>query len=177
MPDSNRARIQKVVKTEAGKKCQDVTILEQAVDIVRETHSKSDVCLTRSELEEEALLLLIQEFEKQQTTSSPDEKPRKRLPGLDVSIKRDEALAGSSGGSQCRLSVDAEIQEILTSSSESNTKQDQKLKYQCFQDNDVLVQVLMDESESRICRVRYPNRCYIFKLNAFKGQIVLFGKA
>ena len=28
-----------------------------------------------------------------------------------------------------------------------------------------------------ICRVRYPNRCYIFKLNAFKGQIVLFGKA
>ena len=149
MPDSNRARIQKVVKTEAGKKCQDVTILEQAVDIVRETHSKSDVCLTRSELEEEALLLLIQEFEKQQTTSSPDEKPRKRLPGLDVSIKRDEALAGSSGGSQCRLSVDAEIQEILKSSSESNTKQDQKLKYQCFQDNDVLVQVLMDESESR----------------------------
>ena len=95
------------------------------------------------------MLLLIQEFEKQQTTSSPDEKPRKRLPGLDVSIKRDEALAGSSGGSQCRLSVDAEIQEILKSSSESNTKQDQKLKYQCFQDNDVLVQVLMDESESR----------------------------
>eukprot|EP00435_Cladocopium_sp_Y103_P053580 s278_g17.t1 len=149
--DSNRARIQKVIKTEAGKKCQDVSILEQAVDIVRETHSKSDVCLTRSELEEEALLLLIQEFEKQQQQQSSNtaEKPTKRKPGVDVSINRDKESAGSSGGSQSRVSVDVEVQEILTSSTEISAKQDQKIKYQCFQDNDVLVQVLMDESESR----------------------------
>ena len=110
--------------TEAIKsnKCNDVALLDDAVDLVRSMHANANVVLTSAELEEEAVLLLVRELQKQKSGTQP-------------------TLAGSGTTAGNAAEKADEVQQLLSNAPK------RKQKYACFEDDSAFLQQVLKQPD------------------------------
>ena len=146
---SKHNQIQQAMRTEQGKRCADIDVLEQAVELVRRSHAKAEF-MTQSELEEEAILLLISEVGRQQEKAKKDP-PSKTTKQQTQKVPGGEKASGSTGAvSNPKASADDnEVLAILKRSEEDKQKHDSEVKRKCFEDHQVLIQALVADAEKQ----------------------------
>ena len=117
----------------ADARCDDVSLLDQAVELVREMHAASNITLTSAELEEEAVLMLVRQMEK-------DKEKAKKLSGSS------SQLHGPASGFQHGEAAPVdEVQQLFNT--HGSQRPGMKQKYACFEDDGAFLQEVLAQQE------------------------------
>ena len=121
-------------KSSQQTRCDDLGLIEEAVSLVRQTHADAGNVLTPDEIEEEAVLLIIRQLEKEKTSKTR------------ASAQAASASASASSSTAPRQPPPAdEASDMLQRSRAPRHRQ----KYKCFENDDTFLLEVLPQAEQQ----------------------------